>query len=260
MFEARHNYLVKVNELAMQHLARADLKGLIIAGLADLKTELLPMLSQPLASKVMKLVDVAYSGIRGFHQAIDEASDVLRDVPLVREKALIGRLMDEISKDTNKYSFGVKATLKALDLGVVESIIVWEKHPLTRYRIADSNGERVVVQRDLRDRTVKILEQQPLVDWIIENCGKFGAQLHVVSDVTPEGHQFCLGFGGLAAFLRYPLEVPDEEEEEEEEEEDVSEEDIGGGTHSTAESSGSGAAPANAVSEYAVEEDDIDIF
>lgn len=209
----------------MQHLARSDLglKGIVLAGLADLKTELIPMLSMPLSSIVIKVVDIAYSGVRGFHQAIDEASDVLRDVPLVRDKALISRFMEEIAKDTNKYTFGVKPTLSALEMGVVESVIVWEKLPLIRYRIVGGDGrEAVVVQREMKDKTAKVLEKHLLVDWLVENCGKYGAKLHMVGDITPEGHQFCVGFGGVGAFLRYALEMPEEDEDVTEEQEDVS--------------------------------------
>jgi peptide chain release factor subunit 1 len=46
---------------------------------------------------------------------------------------LIQKYFDEISQDTGKYCFGVDDTLKALELGAVETLIVWEALDTTRY-------------------------------------------------------------------------------------------------------------------------------
>jgi peptide chain release factor subunit 1 len=39
---------------------------------------------------------------------------------------LARRYFDEISQDTGKYCFGVEDTLQCLDMGAVETLIVWE--------------------------------------------------------------------------------------------------------------------------------------
>jgi len=44
-----------------------------------------------------------------------------------------GRYFDEISQDTGKYCFGVEDTLKALELGSVETLICWENLDIQRY-------------------------------------------------------------------------------------------------------------------------------
>ena len=43
-----------------------------------------------------------------------------------------GRYFDEISQDTGKYCFGVDDTMKALDMGAVETLIVWENLDVMR--------------------------------------------------------------------------------------------------------------------------------
>jgi peptide chain release factor subunit 1 len=209
VFEARHNYLTKVNELAMQHLLPLRLKGLIVAGSASLKNEL--VLDPPLQSIVLKVVDVEYGGLRGFHEAIDAVRDLLAHAPIVRERALISQFMEEIAKDTNKYAFGVDATLQALEMGVVESLLVWDLSPLVRYRIVGPDGkDTIVVQEEYKKlpKNVTVRESTPLIEWLVESCGAFGAQLNIVSNTSPEGHQFCAGFGGFGAILRYPMEMP----------------------------------------------------
>lgn len=44
-----------------------------------------------------------------------------------------GKYFDEISQDTGKYCFGVDDTLKALEMGAVEILIVWENLDIMRY-------------------------------------------------------------------------------------------------------------------------------
>ncbi len=56
----------------------------------------------------------------------------------------VGRYFDEISQDTGKYCFGVEDTLKALEMGAVEILIVYENLDTMRYILrvhgAESNG------------------------------------------------------------------------------------------------------------------------
>lgn len=56
------------------------------------------------------------------------------------------RFFDEISQDTGKFCFGVEETLKGLDLGAVENLIVWEALETVRYTVRDkaSQEERVL--------------------------------------------------------------------------------------------------------------------
>ena len=81
----------------------------------------------------MKLVDVSYGGDNGFNQAIELSGEVLSNVKFIHEKKLIGRYFDEISQDTNKYCFGVIDTLKALEMGSVDTLVVWENLEIMRY-------------------------------------------------------------------------------------------------------------------------------
>ena len=58
----------------------------------------------------------------------------------VQEKRLIQKYFDEISQDTGKYCFGIEDTLKGLDLGAVETLIVWENLDVTRYILRNAAG------------------------------------------------------------------------------------------------------------------------
>lgn len=73
-------------------------------------------------------------------QAIELAAESLANVKFVQEKKLIQRYFDEISQDTSKYCFGIDDTLKALELGAVETLIVWENLDITRYVLRNAAG------------------------------------------------------------------------------------------------------------------------
>nr|GAT45477.1 peptide chain release factor subunit 1 [Mycena chlorophos] len=218
--EKRHHYVRKIAELAVQHFIAEDkvvVTGLVLAGNADFKNELAqsPLFDPRLAAKVVKIVDVSYGGENGFNQAIDLASDALAGVRLLQEKKLIQKYFDEISQDTGKVCYGVDDTLKALELGAVETLIIWEGLEIVRYVLRNAAGEQVIVQAhpNITDRTKFIdrstglemepfspdTEPQPLVDWLAENYHTFGAALEFVIDASQEGSQFVKGFGGVGS-------------------------------------------------------------
>ena len=49
---------------------------------------------------------------------------------------------DQISQDTGKFVFGVKDTLTCLDMGAVETLIVWENLDMQRYVFTNSTTGR----------------------------------------------------------------------------------------------------------------------
>ena len=68
------------------------------------------------------------------------AAESLANVNFVQEKRLIQKYFDEISQDTGKYCFGIDDTLKGLELGSVETLIVWENLDIIRYTLRNAAG------------------------------------------------------------------------------------------------------------------------
>ncbi|THH09994.1 hypothetical protein EW145_g1635 [Phellinidium pouzarii] len=214
---------------------KVNVAGLVLAGSADFKTELSQsdMLDQRLTAKIIKVVDVSYGGENGFNQAIELAAESLANVKFVQEKRLIQRYFDEISQDTGKYCFGVEDTLKGLELGSIETLIVWENLDITRYVLRNAAGEEIIVhaskeqEKDREKFTDKStgleMEQsqdpQPLLEWFADKYKEFGANLEFVTDRSQEGAQFVKGFGGIGGLLRYKVDFTnlatfDEDEDE----------------------------------------------
>lgn len=234
--EKRHNYVRKVSEHAVQNFITNDkvnVAGIILAGSADFKNDLnqSDLFDQRLQTKVIKVVDVSYGGENGFNQAIELSSETLSNVKFIQEKKLINRYFDEISQDTGKVCYGVEDTLKALDAGAAETLIVFENLEITRWVLTTSTGGETVLHTNKtqeQDRSqfmdketgqeMEIALQQPFLEWLAEKYRDFGATLEFVSDRSSEGNQFVKGFGGIGAILRYKLnfdqlnDVDDEDE------------------------------------------------
>jgi len=224
--EKRHNYLRKVAELAVQFFIvgdRPNVTGLVLAGLADFKNELSlsDMFDPRLASKVIKIVDVSYGGENGFNQAIELCGEALANVKFIQEKKLITAYFDEIAQDTGKYVFGVEDTLKGLEIGAIDILIVWENLEVMRYVLKNPVTSEEKIIHLLKDQEkdakhfhdeatsseLEIIESLSLLEWLANNYKKFGARLEFVTNKSQEGSQFCKGFGGIGGILRYKLDI-----------------------------------------------------
>jgi peptide chain release factor subunit 1 len=237
--EKRHNYVRKVAELAVQHFITADkvnVTGLVLAGSADFKSDLAgsDLLDGRLGAKVIKIVDVSYGSENGFNQAIELSAESLANVKFVQEKKLIQKYFDEIAQDTGKYCYGIDDTLKALELGAVETLIVFEGLDTLRYVLRSAAGEEHVIhstpankERDMEkfmDKATglemeQVQEPESLLEWFTENYKTWGCALEFVTDKSQEGNQYVKGFSGIGGILRYKVDfsemtsIDDDEDE-----------------------------------------------
>ena len=126
--------------------------------------------------------------------------------------------------------YGVEQTLKALEAGAVETLIVFENLEDTRWVLKTSDGaEIVLITNKLQEQNreqfmdketgqeMDVVDQAPFLEWLAEKYKDFGATLEFVSDRSSEGNQFVKGFGGVGAMLRYVLnfeQMADDDEDE----------------------------------------------
>ena len=177
------------------------------------------MFDPRLQGKVIKLVDVSYGGENGFNQAIELAAESLANVKFIQEKKLINRYFDQISQDTGKFCFGIEDTLRALEMGSVETLICWENLDIQRYVLKKhSSGEEKILhltpeqEKDMthfQDKETGVeldLEENiAFLDWLAHNYKNYGATLDIVTDRSQEGSQFVRGFSGIGGMLRYKV-------------------------------------------------------
>ncbi|XP_058223726.1 phospholipase D alpha 1-like [Rhododendron vialii] len=114
----------------------------------DFKTEQsqADMFDPRLQAKILNVVDVSYGGENGFNQAIELSSEILSNVKFIQEKRLMGKYFEEISQDTGKYVFGVEDMLKTLEMGAVETLIVWENLDINRRVLKNTTSGEIVIK------------------------------------------------------------------------------------------------------------------
>jgi peptide chain release factor subunit 1 len=226
--EKRHTYVVKVAELATQNFItndRPNVKGIIMAGSADFKTVIgqSDLFDKRLQAVIIATFDISYGGENGLSQAITQSGDALANVRYMEEKKLVTNFFTEISLDTGMIVFGVNDTMKALDLGAVKTVLLFEdithmryviKNPvngkMTTYFLTPAQEEDPKYFKDADSGIdLDIIESEPLCDWLCVHYGDFGCKIELISDKTQEGYQFVKGFGGLAGMLRYKVDMED---------------------------------------------------
>jgi len=222
--EKRHNYVRKCAEIATQHFITGDrpnVEGLVFAGSASFKNDLhnSDILDGRLKAIVLKIVDTSYGGENGFNQAIELSKDALANVKFVHEKKLLTDLMQEIAKDTNKYCFGFRDTIRAMEMGALETCIVWESLDLLRLQlknpVTSEKKEVYLTPKEAENNEFlkeeatgvvwEVVQQDEFLEWLASQYKNYGCKLEFVTDRSQEGAQFVKGFGGIGGFLRYAV-------------------------------------------------------
>jgi len=226
--EKRHNYVRKVGELATQFFVpngrMPNIVGLFVGGSAEFKQQLTTdtdLFDQRLAAiLVPPLLDISYGGEVGFNQAIELASDALKNVKFIQEKKLVSKFLEEVALDSGRYCYGMEQTMQGLEAGAVETLIVWEALEYTRIIIrnphTDVKETKYLTAEQLKNPKLYkcpetnvdlvIDEEEPFLDWIVANFKLFGTTLEFITDKSQEGNQFCKGFGAIGGLMRYKLE------------------------------------------------------
>lgn len=212
--EKKANYIRKVVEKLNEIFLTHQVKGIIVAGNGHIKelvvaSDLLDYRVRPLF--VGKLLDIAYGGENGFQQAIEMSGEILKNVKYLKEKILLGKFQDEIVRDTGKICYGLKETMKLLDLRIINELIVCETIPYERYEyVSNDSKETLVSFCVLGDGRWVLSKQELLIEWLHDNYTNYGVKLYVITDCTPQGAQFSKGFGGIGGTLHYKHNIIDD--------------------------------------------------
>lgn len=133
-----------------------------------------------------------------------------------------------------KYCFGIEDTLKALEMGAVETLVVYENLDTMRYTLKNAQSDEVTTihlsKEGEADQTnfvtadgveLETVEKMQLVEWFAQNYKNFGATLEFVTNRSQEGSQFVKGFGGIGGILRYKVDFMEHDFDEEDDDEDA---------------------------------------
>lgn len=189
--EKRHNYLTKSNEEIINIFISNDLinvAGLIIAGPADLKNELIKLNSFDYRLKpyILDVIDIGYDGEIGLREAMKLSVNLLNGTNLHKEEEILSNFFTLLSNDSDMYCFGINDVRYCLEQNLIDTLII----------DIDSKINNLITE-----------EEDLLVDYLMDNCQILNFKVEFISNVTNTGKQFCKSFDGIGGILRYPFDL-----------------------------------------------------
>ncbi len=213
--QAIQEYLSKVGEIASKiFLEEKELKGIIIGGPGPIKERFVneDYLDHRLRNKILGVKDTGYTGEYGLEELVKRSEDLLKEASIVEERKLLERFFRELRSNGNVV-FGLEKTLKALEIGAAEIILISEDLRLKRYLLKCPLGHEEVIIKEEKPQDVKcricgnfmeIKNEIDLEDFIVEEAKKFSTKVKFISSDTSEGKEFK-NLGGIGAILRFKI-------------------------------------------------------
>ncbi|MDW8041350.1 MAG: peptide chain release factor aRF-1 [Nitrososphaerota archaeon] len=220
--QALEDYYKRVGDHANEiFLTQPEIKAVIVAGPGPTKEVFLQgnYLHYTLRDKV-KLVDTSYSGEEGVREAIERASEELKELRLVEERRIVDNVM-RAAMQGNWVVYGEKQVRQALSRGELRRLIVNEDLDLYEVTITCSkcgfsekttlSSDQLVSQLPKRlgspcpscgNESLAEASREPLVDVLIREAESVGTQVELISSDHEAGEMFLKMFGGIAGVLK----------------------------------------------------------
>ena len=224
---AINEFYKKVGDLASEvFLGEKDFferfKGVLIGGPTPTKEEFEAggYLHHEVQKRIIGLFDVSYTNESGLAELVENASDALKGLEVIKEKTVMNRFLQELVKDDGAAAYGEESVRKNLELGAVDILLLSDKLRRARLKLAcpncDYTEERTVSvepgkhAKDLDLGTcpndtspLYVAEESDIIDELTALADQSNTTVKIISDDFEEGSMLYNAFGGIAAILRY---------------------------------------------------------
>jgi len=175
--EQSHNFKKRIGDAATKIFLPMgkELRGIVAGGPAATKDDFLngDYLHHELKKRIIAVKDITYTDESGIRELINAAEDDLKEVEMVRQKALMQRFLRGIIED-GPVAYGPDVE-RAVGAGAVETLLLSDKLPSDE------------------------------IDSLYERVKSLGGVVEILSDEFEEGFQLFNTFRGKVALLRYRL-------------------------------------------------------
>jgi len=212
--DAINEFLRKVGETSSNIFLEEKVSGILIGGPGPVKERLVKedYLHYQIKNKVIAIKDVGYTDEYGLEELVKRSEDALQQTEIFKEKKLLNEFFIKLREGGNAI-VGLQKTLKALEMGAVEELIITESFEFVRKNLSCKNGHKkaAILKRDERVKCevcgeeMKVEKEEEIFDEIVEKAEELGARVHIVSDETEEGKGFK-SMDGIGAILRFKIE------------------------------------------------------
>jgi peptide chain release factor subunit 1 len=178
--ELIHDFMKSVGEAAntffLPVLEKGKLKGIILGGAGLAKKDFYEgdYLDYRLKKLILEpLLDVSYQGDAGLREAVNKASDLLKDHKLTVVNKVIEEIKYHLAKGDDLVIYGYNYIEKALDMGAIEKLVI------------DEDSEWATK--------------------LSEKAKKSGAQIYYINEELGEAEWIRKTFNGAIGILRYKI-------------------------------------------------------
>jgi peptide chain release factor subunit 1 len=213
---AAHEFYKKIGDSATEvFLDRPELMGILIGGPGATKDYFVRegYLHHELQKKVVDTFDTGYTDEYGLKELVENAKSAIVDMDLMKEKALINKLLTEIRKaDGGLSAYGEEEVRGAAERGAADTLLLSEGLNKRRVTVECPNGhvykETVSEAPDRAEcrecgAQAQIVNDADLVDDFYDIADVCNTSVELISADSEEGDMLIKAFGGIAAILRY---------------------------------------------------------
>jgi peptide subunit release factor 1 (eRF1) len=211
--DAINEFLSKVGEVASNVFLEENVIGVLIGGPGPVKERIAKedYLKYQIKNKMLAVKDVGYTDEYGLEELVKRSEDVLQQAEIFREKKLLNDFFVKLREGENAV-VGLEKTLKALEMGAVNELIILENFEYVRKHLVCENGHKktVIAKKDERikcdicGKEMNVEKEEDIFDEIVLKAEELGAKVNIVSDDTEEGKGFR-SMGGIGAILRFKI-------------------------------------------------------
>ncbi|MFI5412936.1 MAG: peptide chain release factor 1, partial [Candidatus Micrarchaeales archaeon] len=188
------------------------IKGLIVGGPGPAKENFVKAKTMNYQIKVLGTFDTGYTDeSAGVNELLERSKEVLEEQEAIQERKIMDRFLTEVSRN-GLAVYGYEAVKKMLNSSNVFKLLVSEGIELTKVEYKCSNcGTEITKIEQGNSRmgkhedggTLEIVKQTDAVEELLDIADKNNVDIVFVSDDSQYGKELLLGFGGIAAILKY---------------------------------------------------------
>jgi peptide chain release factor subunit 1 len=192
-----------------------ELKGILVGGPGSTKDFFVKegYLHYELQKKIVDTFDTGYTDEYGLRELVEKAKDRLKDLDIMKQKALVERFMSEVRKNEGLAAYGFQEVRSALENGAVATLLISEGMKKVEREFTCPSCGNVFVE--IQDDELKpascpkcgspanLNSERDVVDELFETAEKVGTEVQLISADSEEGKMLLNAFGGVAAILRY---------------------------------------------------------
>ena len=224
---AAHEWFVKCGDKASEiFLTQENMKGIFIGGSGPTKQYFYEeaYLHYEIQNKVLEVFDTGYTDEYGLKELVGVASETMTDLKVSKEKKVMKRFLSEVTKSEKSLAaYGEEQIRRALEMGVVDTLLLSEE--LRRYRVTlrcrscQYSEQRTMIEEILEEfeatkcsscntpGSFELIDKIDVIDELSELAEQTGAKVALISRNSEEGDSLYRAFGGMAAILRYAVDL-----------------------------------------------------